>query len=468
MSTLNPDLLGMGRASNRVHDGMVDGNKGNALHELKQLGDAVSRFDRTIETLLNNANRHYNRGNALRKSKQFDAAVDSYEQAIEIKPDFFKAYCNRGIVLHELGQLRAAVGSYDKALAIKPDCAEAHFNKSLALLSNGDFEDGLPLYEWRWKKEIDTVPLRNFPQALWLGAEPLRGKTILLHSEQGFGDTIQFCRYAKLVSDLGAMVLLEVQKPLVGLLSGLDGVDELIEEGAALPAFDYHCPLLSLPLAFKTRLGTIPRSVAYLHADEAKRLDWHERTGASTKLKVGLVWHGGVHPDQTQGWLVNERRNIPLDIFASRLNEVDADFFSLQKGEPAESEIHNRELNYWTRGNFHNFADEIKDFSDTAALVANMDVVVSVDTSTAHLAAALGKPTWILNRVDSCWRWLRDRDDSPWYPSVRLYRQEKFGGWDGVLRRVAIELERMPRGKGVHAFGPVMNGFDLQECCSNC
>jgi hypothetical protein len=332
------------------------------------------------------------------------------------------------------------VTSYDKAIAIQPDLGEAYLNKSMDLLLNGDFEDGWPLYEWRWKNEIDTPHKRNFPRALWLGAEPLRGKTILLQSEQGFGDTIQFCRYAKMVANLGARVLLEVQKPLLGLLSGLDGVNELIEAGNALPPFDYHCPLLSLPLAFKTRLNTIPSSAAYLRADDAKRLFWQERIGANTRLKVGLVWNGGIHANQLKGRSVNEYRNIPLDIFASGLNLVDADFFSLQKGEPAESEIRNQELNYWPHGNFYNFADEIKDFSDTAALIANMDLVAAVDTSTAHLAAALGKPTWILNRFDTCWRWLLDRDDSPWYPSVRLFRQEKFGDWDGVLSRVALEL----------------------------
>jgi hypothetical protein len=197
---------------------------------------------------------------------------------------------------------------------------------------------------------------------------------------------------------------------------------------------------MSLPLAFKTELDSIPSPGPYLHADDAKERAWQDRIGARQKLKVGIVWSGGVRPDQPPGW--SEKRNIRLDLFARALSAVDVDFFSLQKGEPAESELRGREAEFWPRGNLLNFAADIDDFADTAALIANLDLVISVDTSTAHLAAALGKATWILNRLDGDWRWLLDRDDSPWYRSVRLYRQDASRRWEPVLQRVAADLAK--------------------------
>jgi hypothetical protein len=233
-------------------------------------------------------------------------------------------------------------------------------------------------------------------------------------------------------------VILEVPQQLLRLMKSLDGPARIVAQGEALPDFDFQCPLMSLPLAFQTVLETIPDPTPYLHAEPAKARAWRERVGAAQKLRVGVVWNGGFRPDR--GWDVNERRNIRLDLFARALNAIDADFFSLQKGDPAESEIRGRELEYWPRGNFHNFAAELNDFVDTAALIANLDLVVTVDTSTAHLAAALGKPTWILNRFDSDWRWMLDRDDSPWYRSVRLYRQDESRQWEPALRRVVADL----------------------------
>jgi hypothetical protein len=230
----------------------------------------------------------------------------------------------------------------------------------------------------------------------------------------------------------------------VELLKELDGVSQVLAEGERLPEFDYHCPLLSLPLAFKTDIHSIPGSTAYLHADRTKAHTWQERIGERKKLKVGLVWSGGFRLSPPQGWdAVNERRNIPLALFARELSGIDVAFFSLQKGDPAESEIRDRESEYWPRGNFHNFATDIEDFAETAALIANLDLVVSVDTATAHLAAALGKPTWILNRFDTDWRWLLDRDDSPWYRSVRIYRQDEGRKWEPVLKRVAADVTQL-------------------------
>jgi hypothetical protein len=306
----------------------------------------------------------------------------------------------------------------------------------------GDFAMGWELYEWRWLLAKTALKQSLIDRPLWLGVESLKGKTILLHCEQGLGDTIQFCRYAALVAQLGATVILEVQQLLLELLSGLEGVCHVVAEGEPLPPFDYHCPLMSLPLAFRTTLGTIPADIPYIKADPSKTAYWQAKLGEHHKPRVGLVWSGGGRPNQPEVWAINERRNIPLELI-SRINSPEIDFYSLQKGEPAESELLRRKQEVWPEVNFFNFAQELNDFCDTAALIDNLDLVISVDTSTAHLAAAMGKPVWILNRYDNCWRWLLDRDDSPWYPTAELYRQQRMGDWESVLEQVKTDLSKV-------------------------
>ena len=263
-----------------------------------------------------------------------------------------------------------------------------------------------------------------------------------MHSEQGLGDTIQFCRYAKLVKKLGARVVLEVPKPLLDLLNGLDGVDQLIESGKLLPAFDYHCPLMSLPLAFKTHLDSVPESPRF-KINQQKINFWKNKLGTESnfnkKPRIGLVWNGGFRPNQPEVWGVNQRRNLPLD-HLKILKNTGIEFISLQKGEPAESEFRCKISEGWDGPDIKDYAGELQDFSDTAALVLNLDLVITVDTSTAHLAASLGKPVWLLNRFDTCWRWLLDREDSPWYPSMKIYRQPSHGDWDSVMTKVRHDL----------------------------
>ena len=295
---------------------------------------------------------------------------------------------------------------------------------------------------------------------MWLGEESLQGKTVLLHSEQGLGDTIQFCRYAQMVSDLGARVILQVQRPLRLLMTSLQGVDQLLAEGDALPAFDFHCPLMSLPLAFKTELATVPAPVPYLKADPVKKLYWQEKLGTRHKLRVGLVWAGGFRPEQPELWGVNERRNIDLAKLAVLKNER-IDFYSLQKGMPAEADPARLKAGGWDGPDLIDYTSELADFSDTAALIDNLDLVISVDTSTAHLAGALGKPVWILNRFDTCWRWLLDRSDSPWYPTARIYRQQQFGDWSSVVSAVNTELDAIMRKHAVVEFSCLTNTSHL-------
>ena len=417
-------------------------NRGNVLKDLNRQDDALVSYDKALALKPNYADAYFNRGNALLDLKRLDEALACYDKALALKPDYADVLTNRGTVLKDLKRLDAAIADYDRAIAIKPDFAGAYWNKSLALLVVGDFAKGWELYEWRWLKGKTPPTQRYAAQPLWLGVESLKDKTILLHSEQGFGDTIQFCRYAKLVAQLGATVLLEVQPALLKLLSGLEGVSQVVTEGETLPPFDYHCPLMSLPLAFRTTIGTIPADIPYLKADPGKAAYWHTKLGVHDKPRVGLVWSGGFRPYQPEIWAVNERRNISLELI-SRINLPGIDFYSLQKGEPAESELVRRKLEVWPESSLFNFTQELHDFSDTAALVENLDLVICVDTSMAHLAAAMGKPVWILNRFDSCWRWLLDRDDSPWYPTAKLYRQQRMGDWESVLDRVKTDLSKV-------------------------
>ena len=436
-------------------------NRGNALRHLKRLEEAVASCDRAIAINPDYAQAHSNRGVALKELNRHEEAIASYDRAIAIKPDYAQAYSNRGIALKELNRLEEAIASLDRAIAIKPDYAEAYsnrgnalqalkrlegaiasydqaitikpvfadayLNKSLTLLLGGQFEEGWALYEWRWKNDKSGLKNRLFVQPLWLGGENIANKTILLHSEQGLGDTIQFCRYAKLVKAFGARVLLEVPKPLLGLLAGLEGVDELLEKDTPLPSFDYHCPLLSFPLAFKTKLNTIPRSSPYLSSDDDKRSEWVNRLGEKRKLRVGLVWSGAV------AFKNDHNRSLTLADLLLHLPN-DFEYVSLQK------EVRERDKGVMISSGLKHFGDHLNDFTDTAALCDLMDVVISVDTSVAHLAGAMGKTTWVLLPYAPDWRWLIERDDSPWYPSVRLYRQHEDRQWEPVLKRVAGDL----------------------------
>jgi hypothetical protein len=261
----------------------------------------------------------------------------------------------------------------------------------------------------------------------------------LLHSEQGFGDTIQFCRYAPLVAGRGARVLLEVPPPLEELMASLAGVAQVIAAPDQLPDFDLQCPLLSLPLALRTSLDTVPAQTPYLFAVAAKRSAWRARLPACEGLRVGLVWAGDPRKQLPDAHSIDRMRSIEFDQLAPILRITGCEFYSLQKGERAVAQLRNGAL----RQRVVDCTDDLHDFSDTAALIDNLDLVIAVDTSVAHLAGALGKPFWLLNRYNTCWRWLLDRDDSPWYPTARLFRQDAPGDWTGVIGRVVVELEKL-------------------------
>lgn len=405
-------------------------NLGILLNSIKRSEEALASYRRAIKLKPNYADAWNNQGVVLRDLGQHEAAIASYEKAVEIKGDYAEAWYNRGVSLSELRRHEEAMASYDRAINLNPECAEAYWNKSLELLRLGNFNQGWPLYEWRWLNMHLASAKRDFPQPLWLGDQPIYGKTILLHAEQGYGDTIQFCRYACLVKNLGSTVILEVEPTLVALLKTLDSVDVVIERGATLPAFDYHCPLLSLPLVFKTELPTIPCDTPYLSVSTQKSARWVRSLSLGGRsASVGIAWSG--NPSHQN----DKNRSISLDaiykLFSNRL-----EWICLQKDLFAED----RPL--LEAAGVRDFANQLHDFSDTAALISQLDLIISVDTSIAHLSGALGKPVWVLLPYVPDFRWMWDREDSPWYPSMRLFRQPKAGDWGEVVSRVSRELDR--------------------------
>ncbi|RKP46086.1 tetratricopeptide repeat protein [Trinickia fusca] len=431
-------------------------NRSCVLRDLGRPDDALASCDQALALRPDYAEAWSNRGNALSDLNRPLDAQASYERALSLSREFTDAWNNLGLTYVDLNRHADALASYDKALALAPDAAETHWNRALCLLQMGEFEAGWREYEWRWARARIKAGKRAFDQPLWLGDTPLEGKTILLHAEQGLGDTLQFCRYASLVAQQGARVVLEVQPELIRLLANLEGVDLLVEAGQPLPPFDYHCPFLSLPLALRTTQATIPGNTPYLFADAQASQHFAARIaaldGSRNALKVGLVWAGGNRPHVPELRKNDARRSLALEQLAPILDLPGVQFFSLQKGAPAQqlTAMHERHAASRT---IVDWTDELHDFADTAALVDNLDLVLSVDTSTAHLAGAMNKPVWILNRLDTCWRWLLERNDSPWYPSVRLFRQPTLGDWASVINTVAHALNALSERPTSHGSG---------------
>ena len=408
-------------------------NRGLALRDLKRPEEALECFDRALRLRPDLAVAHCNRGLALQDLDRLTDAVESYDAALKLQPDYAEAYANRGNALNLLRRIDEALESYDRALQLRPDLAETHWNRALCRLLVGDFARGWEEYEWRWANSNLKAQIgekRRYSQPLWLGADPLQGKTLLLYAEGGLGDTLQFCRYAKLAADAGARVILEVPAALLALLRNVAGASQVIGQGAALPAFDFHCPLPSLPLAFKSGLNAIPAFDSYIACSPAKLAEWQARLGERTKPRIGLVWSGGRQHRN------DRNRSIALRDLVEYL-PPQYQYVSLQK-ETRQSD----EDALGSRDDILRFDGQLNDFADTAALCQLMDVVVSVDTSVAHLAGAMGKPVWVMLPYVPDWRWRLDREDSAWYPSARLFRQEKAGDWPGVLGRVQSALLR--------------------------
>ncbi len=409
-------------------------NRANTLADLNRYEEALISYDRALTLKPDYSKVHYNRGNTLRKMHRYDDALTSYECALRYNYVDVDTYCNRGVVLQELNRHEDALLSFQRALTTKPDDINTHWNESLCQLLMGDFAAGWRNYEWRWQTDLLREHYRQFIQPLWLGEHSLADKTILLHAEQGFGDTLQFCRYVQQVKALGATVVLEVQPALNALLYSLQNVDLLITKGESLPDFNYHCPLLSLPLAFNTSLETIPADIPYLFCPTERVKKWQAQLDQqNTKPRIGLVWSGNIDHKN------DHNRSIPLAQFSQLLNNNCARFFSLQRDL--------RDADAAILANFpevQHFGEQLQDFADTAALIELMDLVISVDTSVAHLAGAMAKPVWVLLPHNPDWRWLLNRTDTPWYPTMRLFRQPAQGNWQSVLDQVNQSLQSLP------------------------
>jgi cytochrome c-type biogenesis protein CcmH/NrfG len=417
-------------------------NHADAIHNLGVISLQSGRNDAAVQLIRqaiainpNYPEAHSNLGNVLADMDRLDEAIAAYRQAIALNPGLAEAHNNLGNALREKGQSGEAVAAFRRAIAINPDFPEAHRNLSLALLLDGDFQAGWEEYEWRWKCK-DIAPARKFAQERWDGG-PLEGRTILLHAAQGFGDSIQCIRYLPLVRERGARIIIECYSELERLFEPIAGECQLVVRGQPLPAFDLHCPMESLPRAFRTNLTNIPQSVPYLHADAEEAGKWHRRLAdVGGDVKVGLAWGGNpIHKN-------DRNRSMKLVNLAPLGQAAGVKFFSLQKGAPAaeaKSPPPGLELVDWT--------EELGDLADTAALIANLDLVIAVDTVVVHLAGAMGKPVWTLLPFIPAWRWLLGRQDSPWYPTMRLFRQERRGDWDGVVRQAAEALADWTHGR---------------------
>jgi hypothetical protein len=364
------------------------------------------------------------------------AAIAHYQRALALEPSFADYHMNLGNAQRDLARLPDAVAGYERALALQPELGDAHWNMATALLVGGDFVRGWAAYQKRWQTRRLAAHRRSFAVPPWDGADPA-GRTVLVHAEQGMGDVIQFCRYLPLLRARGARTVLLIDggwRQLAPLLRSLDGVDRLALDLAEAGDFDLYCPLLDLPLRFGTELATIPAHVPYLAADPT-RTDWRARLAGDGTPRIGIVWAG--NRSNTRDRL----RSVRLELLLPLLALPGLRWFGLQVGD-GRGDLEGRKL----PPGFTDLGPELHDFADTAAVLAELDLVISVDTSVAHLAGALGRPVWLLLPTAPDWRWLLERDDSPWYPSARLFRQPAAGDWASVIARVSAALTVLAAG----------------------
>jgi len=438
-------------------------NLGLMLRSLQRLPEALECFQNAIALRPEDANNHYQMGETLRLQEKYAEAEALYRQAIAVKPDFYSAIHILGVVLEEQGQAEEAeacyrtvlqgsgdsapvlynlgnllkdqhradeaIATYERAIELNPDFAEAHVHLAFARFLKGDYAAGRDDYEWRWKVPTFTSPPRAFEQPAWDGS-PLEGRKVLLHAEQGFGDTLQFSRFAGVVANLDGKVILECQPALKRLMETLPGTEAVIAHGDALPAFDCHAPLLSVPGLLGTTLETIPADGPYLFAEKDLVSEWSKRFSDVRGIKIGIAWQGTA---EKRG---NQNRACPLSQFQPLIDNPEIEVFSLQK-ELAEND---KPLPDGVR----DLSEELNDFTDTAAIMSALDLIISIDTAVVHLAGALGLPTGLLLTAGGDWRWLMDRLDSPWYPTVRIYRQPPDGDWGGIFEKISADVADWP------------------------
>ncbi len=405
-------------------------NRGNALGALDRNEEALADYDAVLTLSPGHPIAHYNRGNALLSLGRPAQAIADYDRAVAAAPNHITSFINRGLALAALGRHQDALSSYARARALDPNYADVHFNASLSLLSLGDYRRGFAEYEWRWTR-TGMMTRKEIQKPLWLGEAPLAGKTLLLHAEQGLGDTVMFVRMVPRLAATGAKLVLEVQPELRPLLEGIDGVSAVVARGEPLPRHDLQCPLASLPLALKLDPADIPAAIPYLRAPGDRISKWRERLEGIPGPRVALAWSGSIHN-------TNDRlRSLTLAQLEPILSVPGIRFISIQRdlrdGEAEHLAVEPRLVH---------LGSELSDFADTAAVLMLVELVICVDTSVAHVAGALGRPGFLLLQFQGDWRWHLRRDDSPWYPTLRLFRQPGLGDWPGAIERAREALLR--------------------------
>lgn len=409
-------------------------NIGVALRAQGKLEAAIACYQRALAIKPDNAGVFSNLGNALRELGRLEAAAASMQRALRIDPKSTEGLYNLGLVLRDMGEAEKAMSCFEAVLKAKPDHAECHFDRALLLLQSGDYARGFAEYEWRWK--LRRSPPRGFRQPIWNG-KPFPGKTVLLHQEQGFGDVIQFARYATLVKKLGGTVVLECQPELARLMATIEGVDKVVMRGAPLPPFDFYAPMLTLPKIMGTTIKTVPAKVPYVKPPELHNLQLP--VGQRSVLKVGIAWAGkSSHRN-------DRNRSATLPQFMDLMGLPGIIFYSLQKGDVVADL-----RKYAADPLIYDVGRRVEDFADTAAVINQLDLVITVDTSVAHLAGALGRPVWVMLPHVCDWRWPATGERTPWYPTMRLYRQPTRGAWDQVFSKVRQDLREalVARAKG--------------------
>jgi tetratricopeptide (TPR) repeat protein len=405
---------------------------GAALHDLGRYAEAVASYRKALDTAPDIGETHNNLGNSLLALGRFAEAADCFSRAAAILTTSPVPLAARATALQALGNISAAEAECRKAILLDPAFAAAHWNLALNLLLQGRYEEGWQEYEWRWRKPDFTSPCRHTDIPLWDGS-PLEGRTILLHAEQGFGDAIQFVRYAPLVAERGGTVIIECHPQLVPLFKRIEGAASVLAFGGEIPACAFQVPLLTLPSIFNTTLENIPVSLSFSVSIE-RLAKWQQLTSIYSGMKAGIVWAGStVHPNDSF-------RSMPLTFLTSFAKLTNIHFLSLQIADVKQQLKQSLLV-----GRIIDLTDQIHDFADTAALIEQLDLVITIDTAVAHLAGALGKPVWLLLAFAPDWRWLLDRSDSPWYPTMQIFRQKQPGDWGEVITRVQSALETFSR-----------------------
>jgi tetratricopeptide (TPR) repeat protein len=407
-------------------------NLGTALRKLGRLSEAQALFEQALEQDADYVEARVNLADVLRLAGRTGESRGHFEQVLAAAPQMVTALNNFAALMQDLGDHRAALALLDRAAEAAPDNPQIRWNRALSELALGDYAHGWGDFEARWEGCENLRDAYDKPvDRAWRG-EAIAGKRVLLWAEQGFGDTLQFIRFAGEVARRGATVIVEAQPQLVAVLRSVPGITTIVGRATDLPEYDLHCPLMSLPHRLGLTLQALPVAESYIAADPARAQPWSTRLQAYAQSRVGLVWAGRSRPGAVDLAAIDARRSVTLQQLSPILAVPGIDLFSLQKDKPEGEAMDAHCID---------FSSEWKDFADTAAFIANLDLVISVDTAVAHLAGAMGKPVWLLNRFDSCWRWLRDRDDSPWYPKLRQFRQPKPGDWVTPVQRAAAALQ---------------------------